>query len=270
MMQSVPHATVIGVPITDRERPQDVPTGPHAGQDDGRVWAQVCADPDRVYEDDQEPEGKWCERRSVLICVKGQEHIFEGKARLFPPTQSPTMEAALRGLNGGYYEYPEGFCVVYIPPEPKGTAEFVAAVDYTNLVPGQYRLLWTKESQKVAKDSLGIAYEVKQPKETRLPAWTRPAEPAELPGKGVRFEFIAEDRLVYTVFTRTPFGMNFAIKERGLEVTRVEPGSHAQELGIQAGWLINSAGGMCFKGWSFPEIVSFLKAQASSACASGG
>ena len=58
----------------------------------------------------------------------------------------------------------------------------------------------------------------------------------------VEVEFLVDGELVTKGFSKTPFGMNFTSEGTSslVEISKVLPHSHAEELGIQVGWCIQT------------------------------
>jgi len=65
--------------------------------------------------------------------------------------------------------------------------------------------------------------------------------PKEIPKDKLEVVFSTKDGERTLSFTRRPLGMNFAHKEP-IAITKVKPGGHAEELGVEIGWQIKKIG----------------------------
>jgi len=79
-------------------------------------------------------------------------------------------------------------------------------------------------------------------------------------------EFFADGKTIILRFVRTPLGMQFTNKKRPLVVVSlVQPGSHADELGVKVDWQIKKiAGKDVVKLEKFKELSAFWKEQVAS------
>mmetsp|Transcript_15179 Transcript_15179/g.34604 ORF Transcript_15179/g.34604 Transcript_15179/m.34604 type:complete len:334 (-) Transcript_15179:67-1068(-) len=90
-----------------------------------------------VSEDVVDVKGDWCKENCIELCKEGEEYKFNGKARLLGGSARTTF-AAIQGLNAGWMECHEGFCVVHSASS------------------GSYFLLYTAAAKEAALNCLGL------------------------------------------------------------------------------------------------------------------
>lgn len=119
-------------------------------------------------------------------------------------------------------------------------------------------MLATVEVTTVDESPPAPAAAVEAKVEPDPPPAAPPAAQAETGKSTTDIVFDTPDGPKNITFTRVPLGMTFS-KKVPISIKSIGPGTHAEELGVQAGWAIKSIAGTETEALEFDSVYTVLK-----------